>query len=110
VIHTVPHCHLPALVLALAAAGAVAAPVDASTHGLGPDPYEVATRWTLASVNSDPVSLPAVVVAPALPRFSPLPHLSGSDNGVPDPGAYALMGAVLLGAGLLARRGLAKKR
>lgn len=77
-----------------------------------PDPYELALRWTLAS--SQAGALPAL---PALPKPAPawqsvLPPGAGD---VPDPSAYALMGLLLLGAGLAAhhwsrhQRGLSKK-
>ncbi len=80
-----------------------AAPVDAALEA---DPHELAVRWTLASLSPLPWQAAAPVDAvPAMPapRFSPLPHGSHVDA-VPDPGAYALMGALLLGAGLVGRR------
>ena len=81
-----------------------AAPVDAALEA---DPHELAVRWTLASLSPQAwqALAPAADTPPALPapRFSPLPHGSRADA-VPDPGAYALMGALLLGAGLLGRR------
>jgi hypothetical protein len=81
-----------------------AAPVDAALEA---DPHELAVRWTLASLSPQSWQAAAPVVdtppAPAAARFIPLPHGSHPDA-VPDPGAYALMGALLLGAGLVGRR------
>lgn len=91
---------------------AAAAPVERGDVPPAADPYELAARWTMGALAPSPV-LPARTPAPAAtapaPRFSPLPHGLGSadgtaDHGVPDPGAYALMGAALLVAGLAARR------
>ena len=88
---------------AMLALPAVAGPVDGNAAPA--DPYELAMRWTLASLTPQQSADPVVAVAvPApLPRFSPLPNRH-TEAGVPDPGAYALMGALLLGAGLVARR------
>ena len=90
-----------ALMAALLAPGANAAPVDGSTELDQPDPYELALRWTLAGLS--PV-VPPHATAPVAtrPQFSALPRAAG-DAGVPAPGAYALMGLGLLGAGLAAR-------
>jgi hypothetical protein len=90
-----------------------AAPVEGMIEA---DPHELAVRWTLASLS--PQAWPALApVAPAAhttpappaPRFSPLPHGSRADA-VPDPGAYALMGALLLGAGLVGRKLTSSRR
>lgn len=92
-----------AATLALGAGAALAAPVDAAT--VPADPYELAVRWTLASVS--PRELPALPAAPAagpLPRAGALPHAGAIEGGVPEPAAYAAMGLLLLGAGLVARR------
>lgn len=91
-----------------------AAPVTGPPDPAEPDPYELALRWTLASVGPATAAAPAPSAAPALPR-QPLGAVSALDGGVPDPGAYALMGLALLGAGLAARhltrgqRGFSKK-
>ena len=90
-----------------------AAPVEGTTEA---DPHELAVRWTLASLSPQawpalaPVSPAAQPAPPApAPRFSPLPHGSRADA-VPDPGAYALMGALLLGAGLVGHRLTSSRR
>jgi len=95
------------LVLSLAgAAGAQAAPVDGATQLAAPDPFELAARWTLAGLGpasvAGPVQRPAAP-SPSLPPFAGLPP-AAREAGVPAPGAYALMGLALLGAGLAARR------
>lgn len=94
------------LLIALAATlavPAVAGPVDGDTAPA--DPYELAMRWTLASLSPQVADAPATAAALPMPapRFSPLPS-GHADAGVPEPGAYALMGSLLLVAGLLARR------
>lgn len=104
---------------ALLGSGAVAAPVDGAAALEQPDPYELALRWTLAGLGP---AAPPQAAAPAAPRphFSTLPRGAGEagEAGVPAPGAYALMGLGLLGAGLAAhflgrarraQRGLSKK-
>jgi hypothetical protein len=117
----------------LAGAGAVAAPVDHDSGVGGPDPYELAARWTMASLPASMGGAGAPLAAlqappaaaldrpPAVPgglRFTALP-MAGGAAGVPDPGSYALMGLLLLAAGLVvhqlrrgraaAQRGLSKK-
>jgi hypothetical protein len=95
--------------LILAAGPAGAAPVDSvDTSAQAVDPYELATRWTtqVLSTSSDSpgaATEPPPGPAPAAPRYSALPAAAQS-SGVPDPRAYALMGALLLGAGLVVRR------
>ena len=97
-----PSCRhlLAATALAALAGAAWAAPVDAET--VATDPYELAVRWTMASLSPRELALPPAEVAPAA-RLSALPH-AGASSGVPDPSGYALMGLLLLGAGLLAQR------
>ncbi len=103
----------------LVSAGVAAAPVDHDSRLGGPDPYELAARWTMASLPASmgaagpplaswPALPPAAapVVPPAAPaglRFTALP-MAGRDAGVPDPGSYALMGLLLLVAGLAVQR------
>lgn len=120
--------------LCLTGAGAAAAPVDHDSRLGGPDPYELAARWTMASLpaaaggagaplaalqGSPATALPErPPAAPAGLRFTALP-MAGHDAGVPDPGSYALMGLLLLAAGLVvhqlrrgragAQRGFSKK-
>jgi hypothetical protein len=108
----------PLLIALLAAAmlPAAAAPVDGDTDP-GADPYELAMRWTLAGLSAPPLPGASPLAATDAPtqRFSALPHGRSADSAVPEPGAYALMGLLLLGAGLAARhftggrRGLSKK-
>jgi hypothetical protein len=102
-----------ALVTAVLLAGpARAAPVAQDDAPRAPDPYELAARWTLASLpaaigGGTPLAalqaLPPAAAAPAgaatAPRFTALPMAAG-EPGVPDPGSYALMGLLLLVAGL----------
>jgi hypothetical protein len=87
-----------------------AAPVEGAIEA---DPHELALRWTLASLSPQawPTLAPEAHPAPPAPapRFSPLPHGSRADA-VPDPGAYALMGALLLGAGLVGRKLTSSRR
>jgi hypothetical protein len=86
-------------------ASAQAAPIgvdDAAPTAV--DPYELAVRWTLASLGPDPgPAKPAEAPAAAAPRFRPLPF-GTPEASVPDPMGYALMGLALLGVGLAARR------
>lgn len=102
--------------LALFGAGAQAAPVGLDSALAAPDPYELAARWTLASVSPagvgaplsalQPIPAPAGVGRPTLPpglRHTGLPLASGEAR-VPDPVGYALMGLALLVAGLLVQR------
>jgi hypothetical protein len=98
---------LGALVALSLGAAALAAPVGAEDPPpAAPDPYELALRWTLASLAPRPV---APEPAHAAPRFSPLPH-GASEAGVPNPIGYGLMGLALVGAGLAARRFSAPQR
>lgn len=114
---------LPVRTLAITALVALAWPLAAgagpvSGDALAADPYELALNWTLASL-STPAARPGAVEAPAAQAYAPVPAvappLAVPSGGVPDPGAYALMGLLLLGAGLLGRhwagrqRGLSKK-
>lgn len=93
--------HLIAAALLGAATGAMAGPVDAEAAAA--DPYELAMRWTLASLSpSELAPLPAPSAAP-IARLVTVPH-AGAPSGVPEPAGYALMGLLLLGAGLLAQR------
>jgi hypothetical protein len=96
---------------AVAAGAACAGPVDASVADTPPpDPTEVALRWTLSGLSGlgglSP-ALPALAAplpqAPA-PTSRPGVPAAGTEGGVPDPAAYALMGLLLVGAGLAARR------
>lgn len=90
----------------LALGPASAAPVDGVDIGAqATDPYELATRWTsqVLSTSVDARPIPVSPVTAATPRYTALPAAAQS-TGVPDPRAYALMGALLLGAGLVARR------
>lgn len=82
---------------------AVAGPVDGDAAPA--DPYDLAMRWTLAGLSPQVAATPAAAAALPMPapRFSPLPN-GQADARVPEPGAYALMGVLLLGAGFLARR------
>jgi hypothetical protein len=91
---------LTAAALAGMAGAASAAPVDAES--IAADPYDLAVRWTLASLSPLELASPPAAPAPVV-RLSAVPH-AGAASGVPDPGAYALMGLLLLGAGLLAQR------
>ena len=100
-------------VLLLSTAGtALAAPVDSeNTSAQAADPYELAMRWTAQVLSpqaeSSAVLVPVADVQPqAAPRYTGLPSAlpAAQASGVPDPRAYALMGALLLGVGLLARR------
>lgn len=94
----------PLLIVLLVAAAlpAGAAPVDGDA--VVADPYELAMRWTLAGLSPQSLDAPQLAAAPApAVRFSALPH-GNAGAGVPDPGAYALMGLGLLGAGLVVRR------
>jgi hypothetical protein len=102
----------PALVavLGIAAAAAVAAPVDASTPATpAPAAAELALRWTLTGRiglgGSAPPSPAVADASPAPPEPTTMNRLpaAGTDAGVPDPAAYALMGLLLVGAGLAAR-------
>jgi hypothetical protein len=99
------------VLLAAAATSVRASPVEASdpTAPL-PPPAELALRWTMNSVASFAPALPAAAAnAPQLPtpraagRTLMMPSPVGADAGVPDPAAYALMGLLLVGAGLLVR-------
>jgi hypothetical protein len=100
------HCALAAC--ALLAGPALAAPVDAGS--VAADPYELAVRWTLASLSPRALPpVPAAEAAPPVARLSSLPAV-GVDGHVPDPSGYALMGALLLGAGLLTQRLAARRR
>ena len=103
---------LPAALL-VACAGAWAAPVQGDT--LAAERDELAMQWSLSSlappatwlVPSQPLGAPDTTVPSASAATVPMAALPA--GGVPDPGAYALMGLVLLGAGIaakaLARRG-----
>ena len=94
-------------------AGAWAAPVPGDT--LADERDELAMQWSLSSlappaawlVPAPPLATPAVAM-PQAPSAA-VPMAAMPTGGVPDPGAYALMGLVLLGAGIaaktLARRG-----
>ena len=100
---------LVACVPLLAGAGPVSGDAPAA------DPYELALRWTLASLPVSSEWKPAAAAADAAPaRQLPSP-VSMPSGGVPDPGAYALMGLGLFAAGLALRhlsgrqRGLSKK-
>ncbi|MBI3157472.1 MAG: hypothetical protein HYZ20_18995 [Burkholderiales bacterium] len=105
-----------AALLAAAALGAQAAPVDLDSALAAPDPYELAARWTLASLSPggvgaplsalQPLAAPGGIERPTLPaalRHTGLPLASGEAR-VPDPAGYALMGLALLVAGLLVQR------
>lgn len=91
---------LTAAALAGLAGVAAGAPVEADE--VAADPYDLAVRWTLASLSPRELAPPPAAPAPVV-RLSAVPH-DGAASGVPDPGAYALMGLLLLGAGLLAQR------
>jgi hypothetical protein len=91
---------LTAAALAAVAGAVAAAPVDADSAAA--DPYELAVRWTMASLSPRELAPPPAAPAPAV-RLSAVPH-DGAASGAPNPGAYALMGLLLLGAGLLAHR------
>ena len=105
--------------LAAVALGVQAAPVDLDSALAAPDPYELAARWTVASLSSAGVGAPlsalqplAAPGAPAAPDRASLPAalrhtglpLASGDAKAPDPAAYALMGLALLVAGLLVQR------
>ncbi|GAB4036738.1 MAG: hypothetical protein Fur0014_03680 [Rubrivivax sp.] len=93
---------LTSVILASTAGAALAAPVGSGSEPS--DPYELAVQWTLASVS--PRELPArPPEPPALPalRIGGLPHAGAIEGGVPEPAAYAALGLLLLGAGLVAR-------
>jgi hypothetical protein len=93
---------------ALLAGRALAGPVDAES--VVADPYELAVRWTLASLSPlDPAPAAVADAPPPGARLGALP-LAGGEGGVPDPSGYALMGALLLAGGLLAQRLRAKPR
>jgi hypothetical protein len=107
---------LTALLLTMAGP-ALAAPVDSEDTGAqAADPYELAMRWTaqVLSPQAEAVLVPvADVRVQAPPRYTGLPSTlpsTAQSSGVPDPRAYALMGALLLGVGLLARRVSAGQR
>ena len=97
---------LPAALL-VASAGAWAAPVQGDT--LAAERDELAMQWSLSSlappatwlVPSQPLGAPDTTVPSASAATMPMATLPA--GGVPDPGAYALMGLVLLGAGVAAR-------
>lgn len=92
------------LLAAAALAGLVgavsAAPVDGDA--VTADPYDLAVRWTMASLSPRELVLPPPDPVPVA-RFSAVPH-AGASAGVPDPSGYALMGLLLVGAGLLTQR------
>lgn len=85
----------------LPAAGAPIGADDAPPPAI--DPYDLAARWTVSSLTPRPLVPEAVAAPPAPARFRAMPYGAPQDN-VPDPIGYALMGLVLLGAGLAARR------
>jgi hypothetical protein len=105
--------------LAVLVLGVQAAPVDLDGALAAPDPYELAARWTVASLASAGVGTPLSALQPlaaagtptaadrgSLPaalRHTGLP-LAGGDAKAPAPAAYALMGLTLLVAGLLVQR------
>ncbi|MEP7280505.1 MAG: hypothetical protein ABI696_00890 [Rubrivivax sp.] len=98
-----------AALLFAALPAAQAAPVEATDPALPPTPAELALRWTMNSVASLAPALPPAAAADAPPLASPraaghtlmMPSPAGA--GVPDPAAYALMGLLLVGAGLVVR-------
>lgn len=92
---------LTAAALAGLAGTASAAPVEADE--VIADPYDLAVRWTLASLSPRELAPPPAAAPAPVVRLSAVPH-DGATSGVPDPGAYALMGLLLVGAGLLAKR------
>lgn len=83
-------------------ASAAAAPVR--SEDVAPDAFEVALQWTLASLTPQAPWTPATAV-PALPvPAAPRPPAVLPAAAVPDPGAYALVGLLLVAAGLAAQR------
>lgn len=107
----------PAALLLLLSAAAQSAPVRSDQ--VAEDPYEQALSWTMAALTGpndgrqDVEAMPGAEPAPV--RTLPALHGSMPAGGVPDPGAYALMGLGLLVAGLAGRllagrqRGFSKK-
>lgn len=87
-------------------AGASAAPVR--SDDIGPDAFELALQWTLASLTPQPAWPHATAAAPAAPAAPGQPAVLPA-AAVPDPGAYALMGLLLVAGGLAAQR-LARRR
>lgn len=93
--------------LLVAALPALAAPVSADA--LAPDVYERALQSSLAGAAPapmlapmQPAAAPAGLAAIARPLSPGVAILPAGD--VPEPGAYALMGLLLLVAGLVLRR------
>ncbi len=98
----------PAFALALlASAPAWAAPVSGDAQAA--DPYELALRWTLAALTAQ-ADVKAAFVATPVAAPGATPAVAMPAGGVPDPGAYALMGLGLLAAGLAARHFTARQR
>ena len=96
-------------VWALAAGPVLAGPVDASVaQAPPPDPTELALRWTLAGLSGLGGLSPALPALAAPSPSAPAPRsgvpAAGTEAGVPEPAAYALMGLLLVAAGLAARR------
>lgn len=96
--------------LALGASLVLAGPLDQGAIELDkPDPYELATRWTMAALgasgNLGPTASVEIAPAPLPPAWSPFAGLTAQgSNAKPEPGPYALLGVLLLAAGLLGSR------
>ena len=98
----------PALTVALlASAPAWAAPVSGDANAS--DPYGLALRWTLAALTAQADVKAAFVATPAA-ALPATPVVALPAGGVPDPGAYALMGLGLLAAGFAARHFTGRQR
>lgn len=100
----------------MAAAGTSLSAAPVRADALAPDAQEEAVRWTLDSLAAlaglavEPAAAPEADVGPAVALQTQAASPAASDRhvrlapaDVPDPGGYALMGLLLLGAAAAVR-------
>lgn len=100
---------LCAVLALLGASSTLAGPIAQARAPSEPtDPYELAARWTVATLGtagSHPVVESAAATPATVAAWTPFAAVvNQSDENATDPGAYALLGAALLLAGLAGRR------
>ena len=111
------------VVVVLVASSGWAGPVSSVAPSMtAPEPVDPAVRWTVATMEAPAFTLqsertdlqlmPHVSLRSTVPStWSPFDRVTGqADEAAADPTPYALLGAALLVAGLVARRWRARQR